>query len=97
MRFEYGFDVDGNGTPDSYLTQPTALGPTADWANVMTVKLHFVSRSLDKATGSQALASAQSFDFGGAGVHNVAHDGYVRRAHGNTIRLINPSGLRELP
>jgi len=97
MRFEYGFDVDGNGTPDSYLTEPTALGPTADWANVMAVKLHFVSRSLDKATGSQALAGAQSFDFGGAGVHDFANDGYVRQAHGNTIRLINPSGTREVP
>ncbi|HEX2539948.1 MAG TPA: PilW family protein [Caldimonas sp.] len=97
MRFEYGFDLDGNGTPDSYLTQPALLGPAADWANVMAVKLHFVSRSLEKAAGSETLASAQSFDFGGAGVHNVARDGYVRRAHGNTIRLVNPSGTRELP
>jgi type IV pilus assembly protein PilW len=97
MRFEYGFDVDGNGTPDSYLVEPTALGPTADWANVMAVKLHFVSRSLEKATGSTALASAQSFDFGGAGTLVAANDGHVRRAHGNTIRLINPSGMREQP
>jgi len=97
MRFEYGFDVDGNGTPDTYLTQAGGLGPTADWANVMAVKLHFISRSLDRATGSASLATEQTFDFGGAGVVTAAHDGYVRRGHGNTIRLMNPSGSRELP
>jgi type IV pilus assembly protein PilW len=97
MRFEYGFDVDGNGTPDTYLTAPGVAGPTADWANVMAVKLHFVSRSIDKATGSSALTTAQTFDFGGAGTVTAARDGYVRRAHGNTVRLINPSGSREIP
>ncbi len=97
MRFEYGFDVDGNGTPDTYLTQPDVAGPTSDWANVMAVRFHFVSRSLDKATAGPALGASQSFDFGGAGVIVAADDGYVRRAHGNTIRLVNPSGTRELP
>lgn len=97
LRFEYGFDIDGNGTTDTYLTQLGATGPTADWSNVMTVKVYFVSRSLDKASGSSGLATAQTFDFGNAGTLTTAADGYVRQAYGNTIRLINPSSVREAP
>lgn len=95
LRFEYGFDNDGNGSADTYRTALGALGPSAAWSNVMTVKAHFVTRSLDKAVGSQ-LATAQQFQLGGAGTVNTTEDGYTRRAYSSAIRLVNPSSVREL-
>jgi type IV pilus assembly protein PilW len=94
LRVEYGFDIDGDGSPDIYRTTLGALGPTAAWSNVVSVKLHFVTRSLDKAVGAN-LATAQEFDLGGTAVITTAADGYTRRAYSSAIRLINPSSARE--
>ena len=94
LRVEYGFDIDGDGSPDTYRTTLDALGPTAAWSNVVSIKVHFVTRSLDKATGSN-LATAQEFDLGGTAVIATAADGYTRRAYSSAIRLINPSSARE--
>ncbi|HSC63621.1 MAG TPA: PilW family protein [Caldimonas sp.] len=94
LRVEYGFDIDGDGSPDTYLTALGAVGPTAAWSNVVSLKVHFVTRSLDKATGSN-LATAQEFDLGGTAVIATVADGYTRRAYSSAIRLINPSSARE--
>jgi type IV pilus assembly protein PilW len=94
LRLEYGFDVDGDGSPDTYLTGLGAVGPTAAWSNVVSMKVHFVTRSLDKATGSN-LAGVQEFDLGGTAVITTVADGYTRRAYSSAIRLINPSSVRE--
>lgn len=94
LRFEYGFDNDTNGSADTYLTGLGTSGGSTSWANVMAVKVHFITRSLDKATGT--LATAQQFDLGGTGTVNVARDGYTRRAYSSVVRLINPSGAREV-
>ena len=94
LRVEYGFDVDGDGSPDTYLTTLGALGPTAAWSNVVSLKVHFITRSLDKALGSN-LATAQEFDLGGTEVIATVADGYTRRAYSSAIRLINPSAARE--
>jgi type IV pilus assembly protein PilW len=94
LRFEYGFDDDSNGSADTYLTSLGASGGSTAWANVMAIKVHFITRSLDKATGS--LATAQQFELGGTGTVNVARDGYTRRAYSSVVRLVNPSGAREM-
>jgi len=94
LRFEYGFDIDGNGSPDSYLTALGALGPTAAWSNVVSLKVHFITRSLDKAIGDN-LAAAQDFQLGGIGAVSTAHDGYTRKAYSMAVRLVNPSAVRE--
>jgi type IV pilus assembly protein PilW len=94
LRVEYGFDNNNDGSPDTYRTTLDALDPTSLWSNVVSVKLHFVTRSLDKATGSN-LATAQDFNLGGTEVITTAADGYTRRAYSSAIRLINPSSARE--
>ena len=96
LRFEYGFDTDGNGNVDEYLAGLGATGATALWQNVMSVKVHYITRSLDKVTSGAGLATAQTFQLGGTGTLNVPADGYVRRAYSSTVRLINPSGAREV-
>ena len=94
MRVEYGFDIDSDGSPDTYLATIGALGPTSVWSNVVSLKVHFVTRSLDKAVGAN-LATAQEFELGGTAVINAPADGYTRRAYSSAIRLINPSSVRE--
>ncbi len=95
LRLEYGFDIDSDGSVDAYRTSLDAgPGPTAEWRNVMAVKANFVARSLDHASGSPA--GAQTFELGGTGIYTTANDGFVRRAYSSTIRLVNPSGAREL-
>ena len=94
LRFEYGFDVDGDGSPDSYLTALGAIGPTASWSNVVSLKVHFITRSLDKAIADN-IAAAQDFQLGGIGAVSTANDGYTRKAYSSAIRLVNPSAVRE--
>jgi type IV pilus assembly protein PilW len=95
LRLEYGFDMDGNGSADTYLTALGTAGGSTAWNNVVAVNVHFVTRSLDKAVGS-GLAAAQQFRMGGAGTVNTPSDGYTRRVYGITIRLVNPSSSREV-
>jgi type IV pilus assembly protein PilW len=95
FRLEYGFDTDGNGSADTYATGAAPSGAASLWENVVAVKLHYIVRSTDVVSGT-SLAGTQSFDLGGAGTVNTANDGFVRRAYSTTIRLVNPSGAREL-
>lgn len=95
LRFEYGFDTDNNGSSDRYLlTTDAGAGATAQWSNVTSMKLHLITRS-NEPTDS-GLATAQSFRLGGAGAIDTAADGFVRRSYSQVVRLINPSGLREM-
>jgi len=95
LRFEYGFDTNADGSADTYLTTIDPAGGAAGlWENVMAIKVHFVTRSLDKAVGS-GLATAQEFQLGQTETLNIAADGYTRRAYSNVVRLINPSSVRE--
>ena len=98
LRFEYGFDTAGNGSPGTYLTDtaaPGATGATSMWRNVMTVKAHFIVRSLDKASASPSTAAPGAFVLGTVATADDPGDGYVRHVYSSTVRLINPSGVRE--
>jgi type IV pilus assembly protein PilW len=94
LRLEYGFDTNADGNADTYLTAPTVAGETSHWENVMALRLHLIVRSTAQASGS-GLATAQTFDLGGAGTVTSAADGFVRHAYTSTVRLVNPSGARE--
>ena len=100
LRFEYGFDTDGNGSTDTYLVDsvsPGAGGPTSLWQNVMTVRAHFIVRSLSKITGAPSTTAANAFALGNVTNVDDPGDGYARRVYSTTIRLVNPSGSRETP
>ena len=94
LLLELGFDTDSNGSVDSYLSNVSAAGATANWGNVMSVKLHFVTRSIEQARNLDIALTAQTFRLGGT-VLNTAADGYLRRAYSQTVRLVNPSAARE--
>ena len=98
LRFEYGFDTTGDGATDSYLNDnaaPGTAGPAASWHNVMTVKVHFITRSLDKVSGGPSTAATGAFVLGNVTSVNDPGDGYARRVYSSTVRLNNPSGGRE--
>ena len=95
LRLEYGFDVDGDGSPDTYLRRPGATGASALWSNVVAVKAHYLTRSLERDPGA-ALVGAQQFQLGATEAVATAADGYARKAYSSAIRLINPSASREV-
>ena len=95
LRFEYGFDIDGDGSPDTYLSALGALGPTSAWSNVVSVKAHFITRSVEKATDAASRRRRRSSSLGGTAAIDTAADGYVAKAYSSAIRLVNPSAVRE--
>lgn len=94
LRFEYGFDTNGDGTADTFRTNADATGAASEWRNVVALKLHYVVRSNDKASGG-SLSGTQVFSLGNAGTYTVVDDGYLRRAYSTTVRLVNVSSGRE--
>ena len=94
LRIEYGFDLNGDGSPDRYATVPDAAGPASVWSNVVALKVHFLTRSTERATTS-SLATAQRFQLGDTPVIDTLADGYTRKAYSTAIRLVNPSAVRE--
>lgn len=96
LRFEYGFDTANTGSPATYLPGITApgSGATERWSNVVAVKAHLITRSLAQAPGT---AAAQQFQLGATPALSTPADGHLRRAYSTTIRLVNPSGMRETP
>lgn len=95
LRAEYGFDTDANGSPDVYRTTTDAAGPASRWENVVTLRLHYVVRSVEPAAGGIPPAS-QTFQLGDTGTVTTPADGFARRAYTTTVRLVNPSGFREI-
>ena len=67
LQLEYGIDIDGNGSPDCYTSNPSsppageldvALCPAAslpdpvtNWSNVVAVRIHVLARNIDPSGG----------------------------------------------
>lgn len=97
LQFEYGFDGDGDGRADKYLTAPDAtLGAAyGEWANVMAVRLYALFRSTDTQPGYVDVT--KRFNLGPAGFTEPASDGYRRVGLSSLAVLKNPAGQRETP
>lgn len=107
LQIEYGIDVDGDGSPDVYTSDPTSYAPPAcptctapaNWSNVVTAKLHVLSRALEISPG---YVNSKVYELGlnAAGEPMRAgpfNDGYRRHVYSAAVRIVNPSGRRELP
>jgi len=99
MQFDYGLDTSGDGAPDTFVA---ALAPTdiTNWQNVMAVRVSLLARNIDPTTG---YADTKTYDLGSAGTVacgvgvNPQPCNYKRHLYKEEIRLVNPSGRRELP
>lgn len=107
MALEYGFDTTdpldadpatnaSKGVPDTFLT---ALSGTAgardnDWANVVAVRVHLLSRTTEKSRGYNDTGKAYVL---GPVTINGDTSGFKRRVYTSTVRIINVAGRRETP
>lgn len=92
LRFEYGIDATGDGSPDSYLSAPPTT--LAQLANIVAVKVHVLARNLVATPG---YTDSKSYQLGNTAAMAAANDGFKRHVFSTTVRLVNPSGRREAP
>jgi len=105
MQVEYGIDdpaqdTDGDGVagldgvPDSY--DACAACTLEQWSNVVSVKLYLVARNIEKTSG---YIDAKTYSLGSAGsyIPTEGNTNFKRHAYTQNIRLVNPSGRREVP
>lgn len=94
--YDYGFDTNGDGTPDTYLTglSGVAAAPDNDWGNVVGVRIHMLSRTTETSPG---FTDGKTYSLGLSGTRGPFNDNYKRRAYTVTIRVNNVAGPRETP
>jgi len=97
LQIEYGLDtsVPPTGSPDVYKTLPAS---TAEWAQVVAIRLHVLSRNVDKSPG---YTDAKTYLLGlnADGTPNAPTPGgaYKRHAYTEVVRVNNVSQRKERP
>lgn len=107
MVLEYGFDTTdpldadpatfaSKGVPDTFLTSlsGTAGARDNDWANVVSARVHLLSRTTEKSRGFNDTGKAYVL---GPETINGDTSGFKRRVYTSTVRIINVAGRRETP
>lgn len=107
MHFEYGIDLDNNGAPDCYVSDPRAddlspgcpgtspVGSVNDvdnLANVVSVQVSILVRSLTPFPG---WTDDRRYDLGRGSLENPPNDGFKRKVFRTVIPIQNVSGARE--
>ena len=92
LQVDYGLDANADGAADSY-TDCSACTP-ADWPNIVSVKLNIIARNTEPTTG---YTDTKTYALGSAGNFGPFNDTYKRHAYTQVVRLVNPSGRREVP
>lgn len=88
LQIDYGIDSDGDGAPNG-----AYVATTADWQNVVAVRLHVLARNLQK-TGDYT--DAKKYDMGVAFPSGYAPGGnFKRHVYNAVVRLVNPSARRD--
>ena len=96
VAFDYGFDTNDDGMPDTYRTglSGTAGAQDNDWKNVVGIRVHLLSRTTEP---SADFIDGKSYALGLSGLRGPFNDHYKRRTYTVTARLHNVAGLREAP
>jgi type IV pilus assembly protein PilW len=97
LQVEYGFDADGDGTPDRFLVAPDATlgGGFGEWSNVVATRIYVLARATTIEPGY--VDETKRFNLGPAGYTEVAKDGYRRVVLTSRVRVNNVAGARETP
>lgn len=82
LSFLYGYDTDGDRTPDQYRTADSIGLFSADWKNVVSVRMELLARSF-----SEIAEVVQPYFF--AGQRITPTDKYLRRSFVMTVELRN--------
>lgn len=106
MRIQYGLDApsgtdclysaltaDCDGTPNAYLTA-SSMSSWKDWANVVTVKINLLARSLEPERSDIA---AKQFDLGTGSLitPDASVSNYTRHVFSQVVRINHPSNWRD--
>lgn len=95
LQVEYGLDTDpaSAGTPDAYVTTGgvTGVGPNT-WQNVVSVRLHLLTRSTQPTAG---YTETRTYQLGPNVSVAAPADGNKRTLLTTTVRLQNVGGRRE--
>ena len=91
IQLDYGLDSTAalDGSPHTYTTAPPA---SADWPNVMAVRVNLLARNND-ATGGYS--DTKIYNLGLAPAVGPFNDAYKRHVFTELVRATNPSGRRE--
>lgn len=93
LQFEYAFDTNDDGSPDELRTDISGGGATANWANVVSVRMHLLMRSTEP--GLSAETTPTLFDLGPGHGGVACPDRFKCRLLTTTFRLNNIAGRRE--
>lgn len=91
IRFEYGLDTNGDSQIDSFTTTPT----TAQWSDVVAVKVSLIARNPEATAGY-----VDSRTYTVAGAEYVVPESlrsFKRQLYATTVHLRNVAGRREQP
>ena len=105
IQFEYGVDVDGDGTVDVYTADPGSYNSCSGatcvnyWLRTYAVKVNLLARNIETSPGH---TDSKSYTLGlkADGTPNVFPasgtfaDAYKRHAYNAAVRLDNPAGRR---
>ena len=107
LQIQYGLDLDGDGSPDAYTSDPTtyapagcaSCNPASNWANVVTANIYVLARTLEP---SPSYTDTKTYELGAdaSGAPITAGpfgDKYRRHVYSAAVRLMNPSGRRDKP
>ncbi|MBC5781661.1 PilW family protein [Ramlibacter sp. USB13] len=104
IGFDYGFDTDANGVPDSWIglngagaSAAATAAAAKGWENAVAVRVYLVARTTEP---SPAFNDARTYEIGLDGdatpvVAGPFNDAFKRRAYVTTARLNSIAGLRE--
>jgi type IV pilus assembly protein PilW len=89
LQFDYGIDVDGNGSPSTPFVTAPALAQLPD---VVAIKINLLARSTAPTRG---YTDTKIYNMGVTGDLDAFNDEFKRHVYSTTVRLNNPSGRRE--
>lgn len=104
MHVEYGMDINGDGSPDCYVSDPTVDAAPAgctgtwetndalSWANVVSVDVNLLIRSINAYPG---WSDTNTYDLGRANESGPFEDGFKRKLMKTSILIPNVAGVRE--
>lgn len=95
MQLDYGIDTNLDGYPESYSTCSACT--TADWSNVMAIRINLLARNTECTTG---YTDTKTYDLGSGAASaptpavTCTNGDYKRHVFTELVRAINPSGRR---
>jgi type IV pilus assembly protein PilW len=93
LQIEYGIDTDTDGVPNNFVTTAgvTEVAPNL-WENVVSVRLHLLTRSTQPTPG---FSDTRTYQLGPDVAVTPPPDGNKRTLMTSTVRLHNVGGRRE--